>query len=201
MNISKDNFQKIIDFLTAEEKEVDVYDVKFGGFDGRFSFDLWVGKDKSVYRGNDKFVFRFHTRVGPYYEHCVSSSEVLVCFKFNTYCDFIPQFKKREQLLSMRHCDLHALHPGDCSMCPALFDDGRSVVCAICQEEKPALRLEKTLCGHSFCLPCLNKWADMENVKSAKNDDYEAYRCPLCREDLGLCVDCDSPNKFCSCGE
>jgi hypothetical protein len=48
--------------------------------------------------------------------------------------------------------------------------------CAICQEEKPSDRFDKTQCGHSFCQECISTHLETKR--------YNRATCPLCRTDI-----------------
>lgn len=48
--------------------------------------------------------------------------------------------------------------------------------CAICQEEKPVDRFDKTQCSHSFCHECISTHLETKN--------YNRASCPLCRADI-----------------
>lgn len=206
--MSENLFQRTIDDLTAyrgegEEEGITIcHEMKariFGtAFDAWCIYVVWRLPDDY----GSKYAFRIKAEGGPYHEYCVYPAKTMKVFTFNDYSDFVSQFKKAEELLSTRHCTFHGLRCSGGEWCRvALCDDEGTTVCAICQEEKPTLQLEETRCGHLFCLSCLDKWAVSEYGKWAKIDDYEAFRCPLCREDLCLCLVCHEPRKFCRCGE
>lgn len=48
--------------------------------------------------------------------------------------------------------------------------------CAICQEEKPADRFDKTQCSHSFCHECI--------TTHLESKQYNRASCPLCRTEI-----------------
>ena len=48
--------------------------------------------------------------------------------------------------------------------------------CAICQEEKPANRFDKTQCSHSFCQECISMHLESKR--------YNRASCPLCRTEI-----------------
>jgi hypothetical protein len=224
MNITKENFQRILDSCKERTQAVQrasadlhalkfntvqITNVKLGDVDGRFVFkELFVEIGPEASGPNPRlkikragYHFEFITYNGDYQIHCCPDSPNFG-FDFKAYDDFIENFKRLEAQVQRCVCAFHTLHR-DHEICQALFDVEEKHKCGICLQERPINHFQKTDCGHLFCLPCLNQWAKHEHIQELKNErldePIDVFRCPMCRSNLEWCTECYSATFECTC--
>ena len=194
MNITKENFQRIIVRLNESDKSLSCLSVNVGGVDGCFIF----GK---LTKRPFPYSFRFAALFNTYQEHCCFDN-VDFTFEFKTYDDLIEIFKRLETRIQGAVCQFHTFH-GPYDICPALFETTLREKCGICLQERPINHFQRTQCGHLFCLPCLNQWAKHEYIQELKNErldeEVDVFRCPMCRANLQWCTECYSATFECTC--
>lgn len=90
--------------------------------------------------------------------------------------------KINEKISSINICKYHITCQGICEL--ELINSDKDD-CPICLKEFEKHYFTRTVCGHYFCLPCLNSL--VQEDRKYKDDDDETYfyiSCPLCRENI-----------------
>lgn len=90
--------------------------------------------------------------------------------------------KINEKISSLNICKYHITCQGICEldMINTFEED-----CPICLKSFEKHYLTRTICGHYFCLPCLNLLVkEQRKYKEDDDDTWFIIVCPLCRENI-----------------
>jgi hypothetical protein len=116
-------------------------------------------------------------------ENCYSNI-IKFCTNEKTYFKiFNPTLDKiNEKLSNINICKYHITCEGICEL---EFINTPEEKCPICLKDFEKHYLIRTICGHYFCLPCLNLFIKEERkCKDDDDDNWYIIPCPLCRENI-----------------
>lgn len=106
-------------------------------------------------------------------------------FLFSSFEEFDEQLKK--QYICKHHVSCT-------NKCCAEYLTSPEEKCAICLSDVQIHLLEETVCGHKFCLPCLNTYVESKTKTKVIQKDIP---CPTCRGNLRWCYCCNRPVSKC----
>lgn len=189
------------------ERKVKLKTFSYG--QGVFSFEKLF-----LHQGVFKCYF-YPKRESDYFRFCEPKLMALQSFDFS--------FRNEEELKENLefHCSLlcnqHGAHlPSE--LCPLSLKSSKLEICSICMLEMPIESFTETSCGHFFCFECLNKWAEVEQAKRARQfedmfnrqynfvlerafHNHDCFKCPMCRSKLSKCPSCSFLEAFCECNQ
>jgi len=117
----------------------------------------------------------------PYINSCAKPEMNNNYFLFSSFKEFDEKLKKQY---------ICKLHVSCTDKCCAEYLTSPEETCAICLSDVQIHLLEETVCGHRFCLPCLNTYVESKT----KQKDIP---CPTCRGNLRWCYGCNRPKSKC----
>jgi hypothetical protein len=186
--VTRKNYEKMMsDNIISEIRNGKKYLVKSEFYINNFYIQNRKG-DVHIWKLPETITFKFRwmpSKNSPYIDKCCETESENNVFKFESFEEFETGLKNQYI------CKYHVSCGNNCC---ADYLTSPEEKCAICLSDVQIHLLEQTLCGHKFCLSCLDTYVESKRLG-------KEIPCPTCRRDLKWCYGCDNPNYLCDCGD